>query len=85
MRAVRRFFDTQIVKTDFQLSNFWSRVRIEVLGNVNCNYLLLNLRSPRDYVVVPSVRPFVRSSVSPSVVRSRLWYVLDRLRACGMC
>ena len=41
---------------------------------VNYNdYLLLNLRSPRDYVVVPSV------------VRSRLWYVLDRLRACGMC
>ena len=32
-------------------------------------YLLLNLRSPRDYVV--------RSSVH-HVVRSRLWYVLDR-------
>ena len=37
--------------------------------NIQCWFLLnllLNLRSPRDYVV--------RSSV----VRSRLWYVLDR-------
>ena len=33
-------------------------------------HLLLNLRSPRDYVV--------RSSFRPSVVCSRLWYVLDR-------
>ena len=33
-------------------------------------YLLSNLRSPRDYVV----RSSVRSSVRPS----RLWYVLDR-------
>ena len=32
--------------------------------------LLLNLRSPRDDVV--------RSSFRPSVVCSRLWYVLDR-------
>ena len=35
------------------------------------SYLLLNLRSPRDYVVRSFVRP-------PSVVCSRLWYVLDR-------
>ena len=39
-------------------------------GHYYYYYLLLNLRSPRDYVV--------RSSVRPSVVCSRLWYVLDR-------
>ena len=31
-------FFTQTVKNDFQLSNFVSKVRIEVLVNVNCNH-----------------------------------------------
>ena len=30
------FFGAQTVKNDFQLSDFVSMVRIEVLGNVNC-------------------------------------------------
>ena len=38
LRAVRGFFGTQTVKNDFQLSNFVSRVRIEVFSNVNCNH-----------------------------------------------
>ena len=32
------FFGTKTVKNDFQLSNFVSRVRIEVLGNVSRNH-----------------------------------------------
>ena len=44
-----------------------SKLMSEMLTIVD--HLLLNLRSPRDYVVRSSVR---------HVVRSRLWYVLDR-------
>ena len=32
------FFGTQTVKDDFELSNFVSRLRIEVLGDFNCNH-----------------------------------------------
>ena len=48
------------------LSCLMSKPSQPLLSEEFCQYLLLNLRSPRDYVVRSSVRP------------SRLWYVLDR-------
>ena len=44
--GVRVCFCTQTVKNDFQLSNFVSMVRIEVLGNVNCNH------NPKTYLQI---------------------------------